>query len=221
MRVRAKLTLRNDKLISARERLGLTQIHLAELADVPIQFVSQLESLNYSAWDAAVSEDEDDPWRHCANKTRTVELDQRARRVADALELDVQDVLPADLRGHKIESTVSRVADVNAQRLLQVRSQTVPLQIEEVDNCELRSEARKRIQKVLKTLSYREREIIKLRYGIGDGETYTLEEVGHIFGVTRDRIRQIEAKAVCKLQQPSRADTLAGLVEGDLDDGTP
>ncbi len=52
---------------------------------------------------------------------------------------------------------------------------------------------RTRIAKVLKTLSYREREIIKLRYGLGDGYSYTLEEVGHIFKVTRERIRQIEA----------------------------
>jgi RNA polymerase primary sigma factor len=70
-----------------------------------------------------------------------------------------------------------------------------------------------RIGKVLKTLSYREREIIKLRYGLGDGYSYTLEEVGHIFKVTRERIRQIEAKAVRKLQQPSRAQELAGFLD--------
>ncbi len=72
---------------------------------------------------------------------------------------------------------------------------------------------RNRITKVLKTLSYREREIIKLRYGLGDGYSYTLEEVGHIFKVTRERIRQIEAKAVRKLQQPSRSQELAGFLD--------
>jgi RNA polymerase primary sigma factor len=72
---------------------------------------------------------------------------------------------------------------------------------------------RSRIHKVLKTLSYREREIIKLRYGLGDGYSYTLEEVGHIFKVTRERIRQIEAKAVRKLQQPSRAQELSGFLD--------
>ncbi|MEE2780788.1 MAG: sigma-70 family RNA polymerase sigma factor [Planctomycetota bacterium] len=72
---------------------------------------------------------------------------------------------------------------------------------------------RGRISKVLKTLSYREREIIKLRYGLGDGYSYTLEEVGHIFKVTRERIRQIEAKAVRKLQQPSRSQELRGFVD--------
>src|SRR6056297_1331299 len=72
---------------------------------------------------------------------------------------------------------------------------------------------RNRIGKVLKTLSYREREIIKLRYGLGDGYSYTLEEVGHIFKVTRERIRQIEAKAVRKLQQPSRSQELVGFLD--------
>ena len=72
---------------------------------------------------------------------------------------------------------------------------------------------RVRIAKVLKTLSYREREIIKLRYGLGDGYSYTLEEVGHIFKVTRERIRQIEAKAVRKLQQPTRSQDLVGFLD--------
>ena len=72
---------------------------------------------------------------------------------------------------------------------------------------------RNRIAKVLKSLSYREREIIKLRYGLGDGYSYTLEEVGHIFKVTRERIRQIEAKAVRKLQAPARSEELSGLID--------
>jgi RNA polymerase primary sigma factor len=72
---------------------------------------------------------------------------------------------------------------------------------------------RDRISNVLKSLSYREREIIKLRYGLGDGYSYTLEEVGHIFKVTRERIRQIEAKAVRKLQQPSRSQDLVGFLD--------
>jgi RNA polymerase primary sigma factor len=70
-----------------------------------------------------------------------------------------------------------------------------------------------KIEGVLKTLTYREREIIKLRYGIGDGYTYTLEEVGRIFKVTRERVRQIEAKAVRKLQHPVRSRLLEGFLE--------
>ena len=63
---------------------------------------------------------------------------------------------------------------------------------------------RGRINDILKTLTYREREILKLRYGIGDGYTYTLEEVGRIFKVTRERVRQVESKAIRKLQHPVR-----------------
>jgi len=72
---------------------------------------------------------------------------------------------------------------------------------------------KERIDIVLKTLSYREREIIKLRYGIGDGYTYTLEEVGRIFKVTRERVRQVEAKAIRKLQHPVRARKLEGFLD--------
>jgi len=70
-----------------------------------------------------------------------------------------------------------------------------------------------RVEEVLKTLTYREREIIKLRYGIGDGYTYTLEEVGKIFKVTRERVRQVEAKAIRKLQHPVRARKLEGFLD--------
>jgi RNA polymerase primary sigma factor len=72
---------------------------------------------------------------------------------------------------------------------------------------------REKIEGLLKTLTYREREIIRLRYGLGDGYTYTLEEVGRIFKVTRERVRQIEAKAVRKLQHPVRSQQLAGFLE--------
>jgi len=73
-----------------------------------------------------------------------------------------------------------------------------------------------RIDHVLKTLTYREQEIIKLRYGIGDGYTYTLEEVGKIFKVTRERVRQVEAKAIRKLQHPVRSRKLEGFLDNKI-----
>ncbi|MFH1550894.1 MAG: RNA polymerase sigma factor RpoD [Planctomycetota bacterium] len=72
---------------------------------------------------------------------------------------------------------------------------------------------KEKVEQVLNTLTYREREIIKLRYGVGDGYTYTLEEVGRIFKVTRERVRQIEAKAVRKLQHPIRSRKLEGFLD--------
>ncbi|MBW7899215.1 RNA polymerase sigma factor SigA [Candidatus Brocadiaceae bacterium B188] len=72
------------------------------------------------------------------------------------------------------------------------------------------------LEKVLNTLSYREREVIKLRFGIGDGYTHTLEEIGERFNITRERIRQIEGVAIRKLQHPLRSRKLEGFIEGVL-----
>jgi RNA polymerase primary sigma factor len=67
---------------------------------------------------------------------------------------------------------------------------------------------------VLKTLTPREEKVIKLRFGVGDGSEHTLEEVGQNFAVTRERIRQIEAKALRKLRHPSRSRKLRAFLEG-------
>ncbi len=71
---------------------------------------------------------------------------------------------------------------------------------------------RQKVDGLLKTLTFREREIVRLRYGLGDGYTYTLEEVGRIFKITRERVRQIEAKALKKLQHPVRSHQLEGFL---------
>ncbi|MBC20423.1 MAG: RNA polymerase subunit sigma-70 [Planctomycetaceae bacterium] len=79
-----------------------------------------------------------------------------------------------------------------------------------------------RIEDCLQELNYREREIIRMRYGLVDGYSYTLEEVGQIFSVTRERVRQIEAKAVRKLQQPQSKHALASFMDvAPLLEGSP
>jgi len=70
-----------------------------------------------------------------------------------------------------------------------------------------------RIAEVLSALDYREREIIRLRFGLADGYAYTLEDVGKVFSITRERVRQIETKAIHSLQHPTRARQLAAFVE--------
>ena len=70
-----------------------------------------------------------------------------------------------------------------------------------------------KLNDVMQGLNHREREILRLRYGLTDGYAYTLEEVGKIFQVTRERVRQIEAKAVRKLQQPYRSRSLTGFLD--------
>ena len=69
------------------------------------------------------------------------------------------------------------------------------------------------LQEVMKQLSPRERDVLRLRFGMDDGRQRTLEEVGQLFGVTRERIRQIEAKALRKLRHPNRRKRLEEYVE--------
>jgi RNA polymerase primary sigma factor len=73
---------------------------------------------------------------------------------------------------------------------------------------------KERLDEVMSILSHREREILRLRFGLSDGYSYTLEEVGKIFSVTRERVRQIESKAVQKLQQPYRCRSLVSFLDG-------
>ncbi|EOT42502.1 RNA polymerase sigma factor RpoD [Enterococcus columbae] len=72
---------------------------------------------------------------------------------------------------------------------------------------------KEQLEDVLDTLTDREENVLRLRFGIDDGRTRTLEEVGKVFGVTRERIRQIEAKALRKLRHPSRSKQLKDFLE--------
>ena len=72
---------------------------------------------------------------------------------------------------------------------------------------------RERIAEVLRSLTPREREVIELRFGLKDGQPRTLDEVAKCYGITRERIRQIEARGLLKLRQPLRSQRLAGFAE--------
>jgi RNA polymerase primary sigma factor len=70
------------------------------------------------------------------------------------------------------------------------------------------------LHRILDGLSERERGVVAMRFGLEDGEAHTLDEIGHRYGLTRERIRQIEAKSLAKLRHPSRAERLRGYLEG-------
>ncbi|MGM0819155.1 MAG: sigma-70 family RNA polymerase sigma factor, partial [Actinomycetota bacterium] len=90
----------------------------------------------------------------------------------------------------------------------------------EDDTAEVPSEAasfvllREQLAGILHTLSEREREVIRLRFGMDGAPPRTLEEVGAEFGITRERVRQVEAKTLSKLRHPSRARKLRGYLDG-------
>jgi RNA polymerase primary sigma factor len=73
----------------------------------------------------------------------------------------------------------------------------------------------KAVVEALSELSDREKEVVRLRFGLDDGQARTLEEVGKEFGVTRERIRQIEAKTLAKLRNPNRSQKLRDYLDGD------
>ncbi len=109
---------------------------------------------------------------------------------------------PKEMHAMNDPTRVSRHETISSPTRQEVVSEVMALQCTE------------RIEKVLLTLTYREREILKLRFGLGDGYTYTLDEVGEIFKITGGRVRMIEAKAIRKLQHPVRSRQLEGFVEG-------
>jgi RNA polymerase primary sigma factor len=74
---------------------------------------------------------------------------------------------------------------------------------------------KERAERVLRTLSPREERVLRMRFGMDDGSEHTLEEVGRCFAVTRERIRQIEAKALRKLRHPSRSSELRVLLNNE------
>ena len=75
---------------------------------------------------------------------------------------------------------------------------------------------KEKAESALKTLTPREEQVLKLRFGLGDGNEHTLEEVGRQFAVTRERIRQIEAAALRKLRHSSRSHILADFLDGSF-----
>ena len=124
---------------------------------------------------------------------------------------EVSRVLSISMHPVSIDRPVGESEDSNFGDFLEDTNQQTP------DQTAGQDALKSRIEMVLKTLSYREREIIKLRYGIGDGYTYTLEEVGRIFKVTRERVRQVEAKAIRKLQHPVRSRKLGGYIDKPME----
>jgi len=112
---------------------------------------------------------------------------------------------PDDLNYRFIEDVINDVADPHI-------ADSVPDASASVEPLVIHEELKERIQQVLNNLTFREREIMKLRYGLTDGCRYSLSELARKFKVTRERVRQIEAKSMRKLQHPRRSAQLEGFL---------
>ena len=109
-----------------------------------------------------------------------------------------------------LETPIGEEEDSHLGDFIEDRAVASP--VEAIINLNLKEQT----QAVLKTLTPREEKVLKMRFGVGDGSEHTLEEVGQSFAVTRERIRQIESKALRKLRHPSRSRLLKAFLEGSI-----
>ena len=122
--------------------------------------------------------------------------------------MKVRKVLKIAQEPISLETPIGEEEDSHLGDFIEDRNVTSPV------DAVIQLNLKEQTQKVLKTLSPREEMVLKMRFGVGDGSEHTLEEVGQSFAVTRERIRQIESKALRKLRHPSRSQRLRAFLEG-------
>jgi transcriptional regulator with XRE-family HTH domain len=182
----------NAEMRSRREAKGLLQRELGEMVGLGVNTISNYEC-----------------FRDWPNR-------DRGEKIAVALETDYDTLFPEWLREFKLTRSTFSTEHIITERLLpQMVNTFLPSGMEKTEEKIDRHFLRKNINKALKLLSDRERKVIEMRFGLGGEEPQTYEKVGRKFKVTRERIRQIEAKALRKLKHPTRKRLLGIDYEND------
>ena len=178
--VSAELRLRNAAMVTARKQLGMSQSRLAAALGVSVSVIQRLEKFDYS------------------HKADAVEVE----RIAGFLTVDPSVIMPEDLRGQQIQSSFFATRGVAAAKLLDLQARCEERLLlaspEEQLGIKERSAT---IKKVLGELSFREREILRLRFGLGGEPVHTIYATAKKIGVPRERVRQIEQKALGKMKR--------------------
>jgi RNA polymerase primary sigma factor len=138
---------------------------------------------------------------------KAIDLPNELRNDVEMSSTRVRDAVKVARRPVSLEAPIGEEQDNHLGDLIEDRSAPAPL---DVATYQL---LREQVDDVLDSLTGRERRVLRLRFGLDDGQTRTLEEVGREFGVTRERIRQIEAKALRKLRHPSRSKKLRAYLD--------
>jgi RNA polymerase sigma factor (sigma-70 family) len=190
-----------QRLVAARKAKGYTQAMLSSLTGIKLTLISRIETM------------------------RVIPDIEMRQEIADALAVDIDYLFPETLLEAIRDGLFkNRVVDLDEARLIKLAIEKKALALPPPDDPSSRSEiaigapvdltfsggARSAIRRVIGTLGVVEQKVIRLRFGLEDGRCRTLEEVGKEFSLTRERIRQIESKALRKLRHHTRSRKLAG-----------
>lgn len=144
-----------------------------------------------------------------------------AERIATFLGMLPEDLFPDELYDRFGGKTTTAFVETSSVNALPMGDRVFSLMAPSDETAETRAtdlELKDRIDSILETLTFREREVIKLRFGIPDGVTHTLEEIGDLLGISKERVRLIESRAVWRLRKPMRSRQLEGFLDSFVDD---
>ena len=175
-----KRYLFHAKIVSWRKEHKMSQIEFASYCEIPINRYQLIEQL------------------------RRYPTPQEATKIADAMDIDCVTLFPKWTVPVYMDRSNQQIVEVKVLQLdsPEIRQLAEPTEIEEELSEE---ELTKALNEALETLNPREKKVVELRFGLKDGVGKDLETVGKEFGVTRERVRQIEAKALRKLRHPARS----------------
>lgn len=188
--VRLRLITHNARLVDTRKERGMTQLDMVRVAGIPCHRLQNIENL------------------------RVIPTEDEMIKIACTLEKPIDYLFPEELLSavetgvfsrRKVELAAPEVISLTEAQQLRLLSGGGLDMVEEKIDRELLA---KKVTEVLRTLAPKEQLIVKLRFGLDGNGTKTFEKVGMEFGLTRERIRQIEAKALRKLRHPSRSQKL-------------
>jgi RNA polymerase sigma factor (sigma-70 family) len=182
------LRLRNNRLKERREALGMTQPELAAAAGVSPSAYQELEALRRSP-----RKREDGGWRDIATQLARFHC------------VEPEELFPPSVLA--VETPVA-TRRINAGDILPLLSAHQQRLLEGPDAAHDRAELREQVQRALAGLRPREAEVLRLRFGLDGGDERTLEQAGVVLDVQKERVRQLEARALRRLRHPSRADGL-------------
>lgn len=196
--LRATIKIRNDEMISARERLGLNQTELGKLADLHVMDVARFEALR---------------WSDIRGDIRA-----KASSIAGVLGLMEQDVLPPGMDGVSIQSTRTARAYVPVDSLLSMTKEVRLLASPAADDTAMTEETNRVLREMVSTLPGREAGIIDMRFGLDGQGPRTLEETARAYGVTRERLRQLEIRAIWHLRERKRVKVIEAALTGEREE---